>query len=86
MRAPGPVQPHGTATPGSTADDGGARAAGHRPGGGDDAWAAIDRAVVDAAATIPFSASLQHDFVSRRVGNVLVQPGFGPLIAQMWVQ
>ena len=56
------------------------------PGGGSDAWSAIDKAVVDAAAHIPFGASLHHVFVSRRVGNVLVQPGSGPLIAQMWVQ
>lgn len=56
------------------------------PAGASEAWAAIDRAVVDAAAYIPFSNNLRRDFVSSRVGNVLVHPVTGPLIAQMWVQ
>ena len=56
------------------------------PAGASDAWAAIDRMVVDAAAIIPFSNSVRQDFVSRRVGNTLVNPVTGPLIAQMWVQ
>jgi hypothetical protein len=42
--------------------------------------------VVDAAAIIPFSNNLRQDFVNRRVGNTLVHPVTGPLIAQMWVQ
>ena len=42
--------------------------------------------MVDAAAIIPFGNNLRHDFVSRRVGNTLVHPITGPLIAQMWVQ
>ncbi len=56
------------------------------PGGAADAWAAIDRRVVDAAAIIPFWNGISQDFVSRRVGNVLVHPATGPLIAQMWVK
>jgi peptide/nickel transport system substrate-binding protein len=56
------------------------------PAGASDAWASIDRRVVDAAAIIPFANDLRHDFVSRRVGNTLVHPVTGPLIAQMWVQ
>jgi peptide/nickel transport system substrate-binding protein len=56
------------------------------PAGASDAWAAIDRKVVDAAAIIPFGNDLRQDFVSRRVGNTLVHPVTGPLIAQMWVQ
>ena len=56
------------------------------PAGASDAWAAIDHAVVDAAAYIPFSNSLRQNFVSARVGNVEVHPVTGPLIAQMWVQ
>jgi peptide/nickel transport system substrate-binding protein len=55
------------------------------PGGASDAWAALDRKVVDDAAVIPFFGGLQQDFVSRRVGNVLVNPELGPLIDQMWV-
>ena len=56
------------------------------PGTASDAWADIDRAVVDAAAVIPFANNVRHDFVSRRVGNTLMHPVTGPLIAQMWVQ
>jgi hypothetical protein len=35
---------------------------------------------------IPFGVNLRQDFVSRRVGNTLVHPVTGPLLAQMWVQ
>jgi peptide/nickel transport system substrate-binding protein len=56
------------------------------PARASDAWAAIDRAVVDAAAYIPYGNNLRQDFVSRRVANTLVHPVTGPLIAQMWVQ
>jgi peptide/nickel transport system substrate-binding protein len=56
------------------------------PGRANDAWAAIDRKLVDVAAFIPFGAEETQNFVSRRVGNILVHPVYGPLIAQMWVQ
>jgi peptide/nickel transport system substrate-binding protein len=56
------------------------------PAKASDAWAKVDRAVVDAAAYIPFGNDVRYDFVSRRVGNTLVHPVTGPLIAQMWVQ
>ncbi len=56
------------------------------PARASEAWAAIDHAVVDAAAYIPYGNNLRQDFVSSRVGNVLVHPVTGPLIAQMWVQ
>jgi peptide/nickel transport system substrate-binding protein len=56
------------------------------PGSASDAWAAIDHDVVDAAAVIPFSNNEQHELVSRRVGNTLVHPSTGMLIAQLWVQ
>jgi peptide/nickel transport system substrate-binding protein len=56
------------------------------PGTASDAWAAIDHNVVDAAAIIPFSNSEHHELVSRRVGNSLVHPRTGMLIAQLWVQ
>ena len=51
-----------------------------------DAWAAIDRRLVDAAATIPYGNSVNHYFVGGRVGNTVMHPISGPLIAQMWVQ
>jgi peptide/nickel transport system substrate-binding protein len=56
------------------------------PGGASGAWTHIDREVVDAAAVIPFGNDVGQDFVSRRVGNLLVHPLRGPLIDQMWVQ
>jgi len=56
------------------------------PAAANDAWADLDRAVVRAAAVIPFSTIQQQDFVSHRVGNLTVHPLFGPLVAQMWVQ
>ncbi|HEU4945685.1 MAG TPA: hypothetical protein VFT31_00895, partial [Kribbella sp.] len=56
------------------------------PARASEAFAALDRAVVRAAAVIPFSTIQQQDFVSHRVGNLNVHPLFGPLVAQMWVQ
>jgi hypothetical protein len=44
-----------------------------------------DRTMVDAAATIPFGAEVDQDFVSRRVGNVVINPILGPLLDQIWV-
>jgi peptide/nickel transport system substrate-binding protein len=49
-------------------------------------WTRVDRAVVDAAAIIPFGTNLRRDLIGPRVGNILVHPMTGPLIAQMWVQ
>jgi YVTN family beta-propeller protein len=56
------------------------------PGAATDAWARIDRDIVDAAAVIPLGNDVREDFVSRRVGNLVVHPILGPLIDQMWVQ
>jgi peptide/nickel transport system substrate-binding protein len=56
------------------------------PGSASDAWATIDRNLVDAAATIPYGNSVNHYFVSDRVGNAILHPITGPLIAQIWVQ
>jgi peptide/nickel transport system substrate-binding protein len=50
------------------------------------AWAAVDRAVVDAAAIIPYGQSVQRYFANPRVGHTLIHPITGPLLAQMWVQ
>jgi peptide/nickel transport system substrate-binding protein len=56
------------------------------PGAATAAWTHIDRMMVDAAAVIPFGTNVESDFVSSRVGNVLIRPMTGPLIDQMWVQ
>ena len=68
------------------ADRGGEPPADHRSPAASDAWATIDRKLVDAAATIPYGNSVHHYFVGDRVGNTLMHPMTGPLIAQMWVQ
>ena len=56
------------------------------PSRASDSWATIDRKLVDAAATIPYGNSVYHYFVSERIGNTLIHPVTGPLIAQIWVQ
>ena len=56
------------------------------PAAAADAWAAIDRAVVDAAAIIPFGNNERHEVVSSRVDNILVHPLSGALVSQLWVQ
>lgn len=50
------------------------------------AWASIDRKLVDAAATIPYSHGVSHYFLSDRTGNAVIHPVTGPLVAQMWVR
>jgi hypothetical protein len=42
--------------------------------------------MVDDAVVIPHGIDVRQDFVSRRVGNTLVNPVTGQLIDQMWVQ
>ena len=56
------------------------------PAGAGDAWTAIDRQLVDAAAIIPYGNTESHYFTSDRVGHLLIHPMHGPLIAQMWVR
>jgi peptide/nickel transport system substrate-binding protein len=56
------------------------------PAGASDAWAAIERTVVDNAAVVPYGVNSNLDFVSRRLGNAQFNSEFGALIAQMWVQ
>lgn len=45
-------------------------------------WAAIDRAVVNAAPIIPFSNDVQYDFGSRRIGDYQNHTWWGQLPAQ----
>jgi hypothetical protein len=56
------------------------------PSGAAKAWIALDRKLVDAAAAIPYSNSVNHYFEGDRVGHTLIHPMLGPLISQMWVQ
>ena len=49
-------------------------------------WAEIDRQVVDEAPWVPFTTPSGTILVSKRVGNVQINPMLGVLLGQMWVQ
>ncbi len=49
-------------------------------------WAEIDRQVVDEAPWVPFTTPSGTILVSKRVGNVQINPTLGVLLGQMWVQ
>jgi YVTN family beta-propeller protein len=51
-----------------------------------EAWARIDRLLVDEAPAVPLYALRQADFVSKRVGNYVFNPQFGVLLDQLWVR
>jgi ABC-type transport system substrate-binding protein len=50
------------------------------------AWAAVDRRVVDLAATVPYVNPRVTVFVSKRVGNVVSHPMYQTLLDQIWVR
>jgi YVTN family beta-propeller protein len=50
------------------------------------AWAAVDRRVVDLAATVPYVQQRFLIFVSKRVGNVNFHPMYQTLLDQIWVR
>jgi peptide/nickel transport system substrate-binding protein len=51
-----------------------------------EAWAAIDRKLVDQAVQIPTVNPVSVDLVSERLRNYVHNPQFGLLLAQTWVQ
>jgi YVTN family beta-propeller protein len=51
-----------------------------------DAWARIDRLLVDQAPAVPLYSLREADFVSKRVGNYVFNPEFGVLLDQLWVR
>jgi peptide/nickel transport system substrate-binding protein len=51
-----------------------------------EAWARVDRLLVDEAPAVPLYALREADFVSKRVGNYIFNPQFGVLLDQMWVR
>jgi YVTN family beta-propeller protein len=51
-----------------------------------EAWAQIDRLLVDEAPAVPLYAMREADFVSKRVGNYVFNPQFGVLLDQLWVR
>jgi len=61
-----------------------ARAAGAQDAPG--AWAAVDRRVVDLAATVPYVNPRVIAFASKRVGNVVSHPMYQTLLDQTWVR
>jgi ABC-type oligopeptide transport system substrate-binding subunit len=54
--------------------------------GAGDAWAAVDRMLVDEAPIAALVDQLEADFVSVRVGNFQHHPEWGILLDQLWVQ
>ena len=50
------------------------------------AWAAVDRRVVDLAATVPYVNPRVIAFASKRVGNVVSHPMYQTLLDQTWVR
>jgi YVTN family beta-propeller protein len=48
-------------------------------------WAEVDRSVIRLAPWVPLATGRFPILVSSRVGNVLMNPALGPLLAQMWV-
>jgi YVTN family beta-propeller protein len=55
--------------------------------GADEAWARVDRAVVDAAPLVALFNPLDVDLISSRVGNYQKAPaGPGALLDQLWVR
>ena len=49
-------------------------------------WGEVDRMLVDDAAVIPTDSQIGTVVVSPEVGNVLLRPGYGPILDQMWVR
>jgi peptide/nickel transport system substrate-binding protein len=49
-------------------------------------WARVDRAVVDAAAAVPYANGLDITLLSKRVGNYQFNPEWGVLLDQLWVR
>jgi ABC-type oligopeptide transport system substrate-binding subunit len=49
-------------------------------------WSSIDHAITDRAPWVPLVSRSWVNVVSERLGNFQVNPQWGPLIDQMWVQ
>jgi peptide/nickel transport system substrate-binding protein len=49
------------------------------------AWTALDRRITKMAAWVPLVNAKADEVVSRRVGNVQSNPGYGILLDQIWV-
>jgi peptide/nickel transport system substrate-binding protein len=56
------------------------------PVAGSDAWARVDRMIVDRAAAVPYANDLELTLLSRRIGNYQFNPQWGVLLDQLWVR
>ena len=56
------------------------------PVAGSQAWATVDRMIVDRAATVPYANDLELTLLSPRVGNYQFNPQWGVLLDQLWVR
>jgi peptide/nickel transport system substrate-binding protein len=49
-------------------------------------WTSIEHDLTDLAPWAPLVSRTWMNFVSERIGNFQVNPEWGPLVDQMWVQ
>jgi peptide/nickel transport system substrate-binding protein len=56
------------------------------PVAGEQAWAKIDRTIVDRAAAVPYANDLSVTLVSPRTGDYEFNPEWGVLLDQLWVR
>jgi YVTN family beta-propeller protein len=56
------------------------------PQASNEAWARLEREVVDQAIIVPIATGIVIDFVSKRLGNYQRNPFLGMLISQVWVR
>jgi YVTN family beta-propeller protein len=63
-----------------------ARLQSRSPRAANEAWARLERQVIDRAIIVPVVTPKAADFVSKRVGNYQRHPIFGMLISQAWVR
>ncbi|HYM64430.1 MAG TPA: hypothetical protein VES61_07100, partial [Gaiellaceae bacterium] len=57
-----------------------------KPQEANEAWARLERELIDQAIIVPVINPKETDFVSKRVGNYQRHPVFGMLISQVWVR
>ena len=57
-----------------------------KPQAANEAWARLERKLIDQAIVVPVITPKATDFVSKRVGNYQRHPVFGILISQVWVR
>jgi len=48
-------------------------------------WSQVDRMLTDDAAFVTLGSHHDTALVSKRVGNVMLRPGLGPILSQLWV-